>query len=65
MKFSDESESEIKFAIKIICVSIFHTRSVFHIEDISLSDWRISLKKPLPKKWFFLVETVGIEPMTS
>ena len=53
MKYFANAKCEIKFAITIICASIFHTRSVFHIEDISLAVRRISLKKALPKKCFF------------
>ena len=50
MKFSAKAESEIKYALKIICVSIFHkSRQGF-----------ISLKKELCLKCFFLCLQVNL-----
>ena len=48
MKYLAKIRCEIKFAFSH-CEAIFHTRSVFHSEAISLAVRQISLKKRLVK----------------
>ena len=46
---------------------------IFHIYKVNISQQsyftcpkgQVSLKKPLPKKWLFLVEMMGVEPMSE